>query len=74
MQWWCSISAHLWASQKAGFRHPIVILSPLSLGSTSSEHPRKGTGHVPGHDVPLVYVRSLWTRSARRERFFLGKA
>ena len=23
---------HLWASQKAGFRHPILILSPLSLG------------------------------------------
>ena len=28
----CRISALLWASQKARFRHPILILSPLSLG------------------------------------------
>ena len=27
----CTISAHLWASQKAGFRHPILILSPLVM-------------------------------------------
>ena len=27
----CRISAHLWASQKAGFRHPILILSPLVM-------------------------------------------
>ena len=30
----------------------------------------KGTGRVPAHDVPLVYVRSLWAHSARRECFF----
>ena len=27
----CRISAHLWAFQKAGFRHPILILSPLVM-------------------------------------------
>ena len=27
----CRISAHLWAFQKAGFRHPILILSPLVI-------------------------------------------
>ena len=27
----CAISAHLWASQKARFRHPILILSPLVM-------------------------------------------
>ena len=27
----CKICAHLWAPQKAGFRHPILILSPLVM-------------------------------------------
>ena len=34
------------------------------------EHPTKGTRRVPAHDAPLLYVRTLWARSARRDLFF----
>ena len=37
MQGLCSISAHLWAPQKAGLRQPILILSPPFLGSPRIE-------------------------------------
>ena len=33
MQGLCSISAHLWAPQKAGLRQPILIVSPFVWGS-----------------------------------------
>ena len=33
MQGLCSISALLWAPQKAGLRQPILILSPFVWGS-----------------------------------------
>ena len=34
------------------------------------KHPTKGTQRIPAHDVPLVYVRTLWARRARRELFW----
>ena len=37
------------------------------------EHPTKGMRRVPAHNAPLLYVRTLWARSARGYIVFLKR-